>query len=44
LLEHRAFLRQFAAETRDAMAREMLANDVAPRPFQPGEPKKGKRK
>jgi len=44
LLEHRAFLRQFAAETRDALAGEMLANDIAPKPFEPGDPKKGKRK
>jgi arylsulfatase A-like enzyme len=36
LLEHRGLLRKFAAETRDTLAEEMLAADVAPRPFLPG--------
>jgi arylsulfatase A-like enzyme len=39
LLEHRDLLRKFAAETKDTLAGEMLADDVGPRPFMAGEPK-----
>ena len=42
LLEHRGLLRKFAAETHDTLAEEMLADDVAPRPFQPRESGKAK--
>ena len=35
VLEHRALLKAFAAKHRDTLVDELLANDVAPRPFEP---------
>ena len=51
LLQHRQMLAEFAAEQKDSVAAEMLADNVKPRPFEPGSPappkpakKKGKAK
>jgi len=37
VLEHRDILRAFAVKHHDTLVRELLANDVAPRPFEPQE-------
>ena len=38
LLQHRQWLAQFAQEQKDSVAAEMLADNVKPRPFEPGSP------
>lgn len=38
LLQHRQMLAKFAAEQKDSTATDMLADNVKPRPFEPGSP------